>query len=834
MKKMEQFPAKNPNPVLSAKKDGTVLYSNGAGEPLLHEWSTGVGEKLPSFILDFVQRVISRNSPEKMEVKVGKRVYLVAFHPLPEEECVNIYGFDISDQKELEEKLRESERRYHLLFENMLDGFAYCRMLYDDCGNPVDFIYLDTNSAFERLTGLKEATGKRVTEVIPGMKELHPEMFDAYSRVALTGQPERFEIEFKPLEIWLWISVYSTERKHFVATFDNITGRKKAEESLREAYEEIQIQSEELQVSHEELQAQYEKLHESIEALRESEARLQIIIANSPDIIFEQDRDLRYTWIYNPASPLSVSDVVGKTDADLLPQDQAQQLESIKHRVLDTGRREQALLRLSPGGELRWFEAIYEPRYDEAGRITGVLSYTHDVTERQQAEELLRQSEERYRTLFNSIDEGFCIIEMIFDAGGKPIDYRFLETNPAFERLTGLHEAIGKTMLELVPNHEKHWFEIYGNIVLTGEPKRFTNEAKPLMGGWYDVYAFQFGERESNKVAVLFNDVTERKEAELKLKETLDNLENLVKERTAELEKAYNSLKESERSLAEAQKMAHIGNWDRNLVTGESYWSEETYRIFGHYRQENGIKYNKYLNYVHPDDRNYVAKTFENRLKGIPQSIDYRIISADGEERTIHDEAEIIFDEKNVPIRARGVFQDITERKKAEKALADLETARQKEIHHRIKNNLQVISSILDLAAEKFNNRKCIKNTEVLEAFRESQDRVISIALIHKELHEGGRNDALNFSLYLQKLAESLFQTYRLGNADISLDLDLEENVLFDMDIAIPLGMIVNELITNSLKYAFIGRERGEIQIKLFSEKAKNELNIKEELTGKG
>jgi PAS domain S-box-containing protein len=280
--------------------------------------------------------------------------------------------------------------------------------------------------------------------------------------------------------------------------------------------------------------------------------------------------------------------------------------------------------------------------------------------------------------------------------------------------------------------------------------------------------------------------------------------------------------------------MAHIGNWDRNLVTGESYWSEETYRIFGHYRQENGIKYNKYLNYVHPDDRNYVAKTFENRLKGIPQSIDYRIISADGEERTIHDEAEIIFDEKNVPIRARGVFQDITERKKAEKALADLETARQKEIHHRIKNNLQVISSILDLAAEKFNNRKCIKNTEVLEAFRESQDRVISIALIHKELHEGGRNDALNFSLYLQRLAESLFQTYRLGNADISLDLDLEENVLFDMDIAIPLGMIVNELITNSLKYAFIGRERGEIQIKLFSEKAKNELNIKEELTGKG
>ena len=101
---MEQFPANNPNPVLSVEKDGTVLYSNEAGELLLHEWNVGIGEKLPSNIRDLVQRVISRNSPEKMEVNVGKRIYQASFHPLPEEECVNIYGFDISDQKELEEK----------------------------------------------------------------------------------------------------------------------------------------------------------------------------------------------------------------------------------------------------------------------------------------------------------------------------------------------------------------------------------------------------------------------------------------------------------------------------------------------------------------------------------------------------------------------------------------------------------------------------------------------------------------------------------------------------------------------------------------------------------
>jgi len=120
--KMEQFPATNPNPVLSAGKDGIVLYSNKAGEPLLHEWGTSVGEKLPLNIENIVRRVISLNYPEKIEVKAGNKVYLVSIHPLPEEECVNIYGFDISDQKEFEVKLRESEEQYRAFFENSIDA----------------------------------------------------------------------------------------------------------------------------------------------------------------------------------------------------------------------------------------------------------------------------------------------------------------------------------------------------------------------------------------------------------------------------------------------------------------------------------------------------------------------------------------------------------------------------------------------------------------------------------------------------------------------------------------------------------------------------------------
>jgi len=162
------------------------------------------------------------------------------------------------------------------------------------------------------------------------------------------------------------------------------------------------------------------------------------------------------------------------------------------------------------------------------------------------------------------------------------------------------------------------------------------------------------------------------------------------------------------------------------------------------------------------------------------------------------------------------------ERKKVEEVLTNIENVRKKEIHHRIKNNFQVISSLLDLQADKFKRKIRVTSPEVIDAFRESQDRVISMALIHEELHEGSGGDTVYFASYLGKLVENIFLTYRLGNADISLNMDLEENFFFDIDTAIPLGMIVNELTSNSLKHAFPGRDDGKIEIKLRREGNKN------------
>ena len=142
-----------------------------------------------------------------------------------------------SGRKRKQDAMAESEGRYRSLFENMLEGFAYCEMLFDNRGRPIDFVYLDVNSMFGKLTGLQHVVGKRFTEVIPGGINSQPELFERYSRVTLTCEPERFEIEIKALGMWFSISAYGAGEGCFVATFDNITERKRIEQALRQAEE---------------------------------------------------------------------------------------------------------------------------------------------------------------------------------------------------------------------------------------------------------------------------------------------------------------------------------------------------------------------------------------------------------------------------------------------------------------------------------------------------------------------------------------------------------------------------------------------------------------------
>jgi PAS domain S-box-containing protein len=162
---------------------------------------------------------------------------------------------------------------------------------------------------------------------------------------------------------------------------------------------------------------------------------------------------------------------------------------------------------------------IGQPDQELLNTLATIGSQIGQFIERKRAETELRESEQNYRMLFESIDEGFCTIEVLFDQNEKPVDYRFLQISPSFERQTGIKNAAGRRMREIAPRHEEHWFEIYGRIALTGEPMRFENEAKQL-GRWYDVYAFRVEDPRRRRVGILFNDITERKRAEAEARDS--------------------------------------------------------------------------------------------------------------------------------------------------------------------------------------------------------------------------------------------------------------------------------------------------------------------------
>jgi PAS domain S-box-containing protein len=278
-------------------------------------------------------------------------------------------------------------------------------------------------------------------------------------------------------------------------------------------------------------------------ALRETEERYRLAARATNDAIWDwRMRDGHVIW--NEALQNLFGHDRRESSAawwieHIHPDDRARVDASI-HRVIDGGgeawSEEYRFLR-ADGSYADVFDRGTVLR-DEAGQPARMIGAMLDLSQRKATEARLRESEARYRTLFEAIEVGFCIVDLKFDAGGRAVDYRLTEMNPAFEKQTGLYGAAGKWVSEAAPGLERHWFEVYGQVALTGQPTRFENFAEPF-GRWYDVYAFPAGKREERRVGILFNDITERKAAEARLRELNESLERRVAEATAERDEIW-------------------------------------------------------------------------------------------------------------------------------------------------------------------------------------------------------------------------------------------------------------------------------------------------------
>jgi PAS domain S-box-containing protein len=264
------------------------------------------------------------------------------------------------------------------------------------------------------------------------------------------------------------------------------------------------------------------------QALAESQARYSGLLDSINDgycaieLIFDaNDTAVDFTYVeVNPAFEklTGMHDVLGRRVRELLPDVEQDWLDTYG-KVALTGEAVRRIDEVKPLN--RWFEVCcYRLGGPESRKIAVLFN---NITEQKKAEHALRESEALYRGLFNSIDEGFAIIEMIFDADHRAVDYLILEVNPGFEQQCGLLNATGKRILELVPDHEPYWLEMYGKVALTGEPVRVQAESKALQS-WFETRAFRIGGEGSLKVAVIFNNITERRNVERKLQEQAQEL----------------------------------------------------------------------------------------------------------------------------------------------------------------------------------------------------------------------------------------------------------------------------------------------------------------------
>lgn len=385
---------------------------------------------------------------------------------------------DATERRSAEDALTESERLYRSLFENMLNGFAYCKMLFKD-GKPVDFIYLSVNTAFENLTGMRNVLGRKVSEVIPGIQEDNPEVFEIYGRVAATGKPERFETFVVGLGMWFSISVYSPAREYFVAVFDVITERKKAEEALKESERRYRT---------------------ALDSLMEG---CQIIGFN-----------WRYLYVNDSAasqSQRSRDGLLGKTMMEIYPD--IEKTEMFRHLNDCMERRiSQRIENLFtfPNGSQGYFDLTIQPVPE------GIFILSLDITERKRAEEAVRISGENFRNTLESQALG-C---RIYDGRGT-----VLYANPAVARLYGYDsvEELNRVPYEqtLTPKSLRENQERIANALAGGGlPQQYEAEIVRRDGQIRHLAAFTntviWGGKK--RTHITYQDITERKLAEEKIR----------------------------------------------------------------------------------------------------------------------------------------------------------------------------------------------------------------------------------------------------------------------------------------------------------------------------
>ena len=541
------------------------------------------------------------------------------------------------------------------------------------------------------------------------------------------------------------------------------------------------------------------RVRERTAELRESEEKFRFLTENMADIVWTLDMDFKTTYV----SP-SVEKVLGFTPEErkrqplekMIPPESLQRaqrmvLEELQKDQEDTADPDRSITAeveyYHKDGSTVWMENHLKGLRDKTGAIIGMYGASRNISDRKRAEEALRESDDRHTAMIANIGDVIGIM-----GSDGIMKYK----SPNIERWFGWkpEDLVGTDGWETVHSEDIERIQKEFNALLEKDKASTTIEyrlkCKDGSYKWIELTAVNcVNDPAINGVLLNYHDVTARKQAEQKLKTS---------------EKQFRQISENTPAIVYQFKMSH----DKSFSF--PYVSEKILGLMGVSAQEVMRDASNLINLVHPED---LEMFVENVMISASNLTPYHDIF-----RCVKGETTVWVECRTTPtpmadgsILWDGFFLDISERKQAEEKIKSSLKEKEillSEIHHRVKNNMQVISSLLKLQSAKIEDKKYV------DMFKDSENRIKAMSLIHETLYQSKDFANIDFTDYVKNLTRQLVRSYALNPNKIRLTIDAED-ISLGLDHAIPCGLIINEIISNSLKYAFPKDREGEIRIVL-------------------